>query len=108
MSHWGSLDAEFHGKAVSRWMIEEGLPTGSESGPTIYEPTPDAGRWWVEGRLRDVQDFRDSPAVLAWFVRVCDWADRAELKWRLDVGLSYWFTYTADDGLRRQRGVLDG
>lgn len=109
MSIWGTLDAEFHGG--SEWVkpnIERGLedrsgPTGSESGPHVWEYE---GAVCVDGRLRDVRDEMDSPAVLAWFTEHAQWCDKATLVWEIDSGPRYRYIY--EDGvLRKLRGVLD-
>jgi len=102
MSQWGTLEARFVGKYINP---HDGLPNGSESGPTIS--THD-GAVYVEGRLRDMSD-HDSPAVLAWFVQTCTrgLADEAELTWDVDSGPRYRYEWR-DDELRKLRGVLDG
>lgn len=102
MSLWGTIDARFVGG--TRAQIEQGLPTGSENGPTVSES--DDGEIYVHGDLRDVDD-SDSPAVLAWFVE----ASRhkvtfATLRWELGNGPRYRYEWR-DGELVKLRGVLD-
>jgi len=104
MSQWGTLDAHFTPGSIGpqKHDVERDMPTGSESGPAIHESN---GGFWVEGRLRDVND-HDSPTVLAWFLRACAWANSADLTWDLDDGPKYRYEW---DGSRlsKLRGVLD-
>jgi hypothetical protein len=62
----------------------------------------------VEGRLRDVDDFTTSPAVLSWFTNACDHmlCSQASLMWEIDRGPRYRFEANGLT-LTRVRGVLD-
>lgn len=112
MSQWGTLEAEFKRHNGSKMLSVEGvrgrpdwqpLPTGSESGPDVYERD---GSVRVSGRLRDVFDHEDSFAVLDWFVKNARWSESARLLWEIDNGPRYRYEW-ADGELRRLRGVLD-
>lgn len=108
MSIWGSIDASFEGDQLqlSEDDLRRGMPTGSEEGPRAHV---DGHNVWVDGRLRDVTDMADSPAVLAWFASVCEGfgrVDHAELMWEIDGGPRYRWQFDSN-GLRRLRGVLD-
>lgn len=100
MSQWATLDARFVG--LRGGDVTDGMPTGSESGPTVHERK---GETWVEGRLRDVND-HDAPAALAWFLRFCQWCDEADFMWDLDNGPRYRYEWR-DGELTKLRGVLD-
>lgn len=104
MSQWATLEARFSGEHVGEWLVADGLPTGSESGPSVSQHD---GAWHVDGRLRDVSDL-DAPAALAWFARVCEHgiADEADMMWDLDSGPRYRYEWRAGE-LRKLRGVLD-
>lgn len=106
MSTWGTLTARFVGPAVES--IDDGrIPRGSEGGPTVSEWE---GAVHVEGRLRDVEDLVDSPAVLAWFAATCGeriGIKSAALTWEIDRGPRYRWVWTPLGGLQRLRGVLD-
>lgn len=101
MSQWASIDARFVG--LNGWNVEEGMPRGSESGPTVH--LLKGGETWVEGRLRDVSDW-DAPAALAWFVKLCEWCDEADLTWDLDSGPRYRYEWR-NGTLTKLRGILD-
>jgi hypothetical protein len=104
MSQWGTLEAHFKSGKLGpqKFEIEHALPTGSETGPTIYE---NKGGFWVSGRLRDVSDY-DSPAVLAWFIQAAQWAESGDLTWDIDGGPKYRYEW-GDSGLTKLRGILD-
>lgn len=106
MSAWGSLEAEFRGESsfISVESVSANLPTGSEDGPTVREID---GGVVVDGRLRDVHDEVDSPAVLAWFVSNAQWCDSASLLWDLDREAKYRYRYTRENGIEKLRGILD-
>lgn len=126
MSMWGGIDAEFRPSLrkpsdladhIKGEIDEHAIhaPTGSESGPDVRVGERDGKRTVVvEGRLRDVHDFPDSPMVLAWFCRHAEWCEWATLEWELDSGERYEYRYgpwpeIEHHELRRihQRGVLD-
>jgi hypothetical protein len=103
MSSWATLDAHFEvGAGLDEQIVREDLPTGSESGPDVYVGMTG---WRAKGRLRDVDD-NDSPAILAWFLRVAQWSDRAELVWDVDDGPRYRYVWR-DGELTKLRGILD-
>lgn len=106
MSTWGTLTAEFDsvqwGADLDRW-AREGMPTGSEYGPSVFVKSDDVVV--VDGRLRDVSDM-DSPAVLAWFVSRCEWSKSAYLTWDVDRGPRYRYVYK-DGQVVKLRGILD-
>lgn len=109
MSTWGTIDAEFRGAGdylkgnIERELEGRTGPTGSEGGPKVWEFE---GAICVDGRLRDVDDIEDSPAVLAWFTRHARWCDEAKLLWEIDGGPRYRYEFK-DGALRKLKGVLD-
>lgn len=107
MSVWGRLEATFNGSAVVVEQIEDGLPTGSEGGPSVVE---EPSGLVVSGRLRDVSDFVTSPQVLAWFTRACETAivEHAELLWEIaDDGPRYRYMWSRAGGLAKRTGILE-
>lgn len=123
MSSWGQIDAEFYNdddgmrarltENLTRSVEERdgGCPTGSESGPNVYNRGVDSGTKsvWVEGSLRGMDD-TDSPSVLAWFVETCkdvySPAYYATLTWEITEGPRYRFQWQ-EGKLTRLKGMLD-
>ncbi len=121
MSWWGTLDAYFLDCAspfVHATALLEGCPQGTEYGLIAREEGEKT--YSVSGRLRDVNDERDSTRALAWFTDQIEQLlpREASLTFELDgtpgeklanvpvAGPRYRYVWQ-DGELTRLKGVLD-
>lgn len=91
MSQWTEVDGDL--KGVKGTLSDGGMPTGSESGPTLRSYA--RGHWMWYGNLRDMGE-EDAPELRDWFAALCRRAQPTEASLTVDVGSGGRYDFTWD------------